>query len=245
MEFIKKPSLPKSRILYAAVGECYFPVIDSLKSLNIRVLTVPQYNELPIPEQFHADISLLHLGRNFFAVPENSEKLILKLKNMGAEVIPVQKLGTEYPHNTRLNFLLVGNIVIGNTKYMDNNLKQYFYNNNIKPVHVNQGYARCSTAVINENSFITSDKGISTILSKIGYSVLEIMPGYIDMPGYNYGFIGGCTGLIDKNLLAFTGDIKKHPNYLEINDFLKSNNTEYICLSSQKLIDIGGIIPII
>ena len=73
---------------------------------------------------------------------------------------------------------------------------------------------------------------------------LKIRDGFIELPGYNYGFIGGACGLISPYKLAFAGDVTRHPDYLAIKTFLHSQKVEAICLHDGNLFDIGGILPI-
>lgn len=56
------------------------------------------------------------------------------------------------------------------------------------------------------------------------------------------GFIGGASGLINKNLLCFNGDIKTHPDYENINSFCKNVGVEVYSLNKGMLKDIGSII---
>ncbi|MBQ8999245.1 MAG: hypothetical protein IJ086_11240, partial [Clostridium sp.] len=69
--------------------------------------------------------------------------------------------------------------------------------------------------------------------------------GHIDLFELNYGFIGGCSGLISDDELAFFGDITSHPDYNKILEFVISKNKKLVCLSSEKLLDLGSIIPLI
>lgn len=71
-----------------------------------------------------------------------------------------------------------------------------------------------------------------------------ITPGHIDLFDLNYGFIGGCTGFISKNEIAFLGDVSKHPDYEKINMFIKSKGKKIVNLSNEKLLDLGSIIPL-
>lgn len=60
----------------------------------------------------------------------------------------------------------------------------------------------------------------------------------------NYGFIGGCTGLISKSELAFFGDISKHPSYSDIKGFLDKKGKKIVILSDESLLDLGSLIPL-
>ena len=61
---------------------------------------------------------------------------------------------------------------------------------------------------------------------------------------YDYGFIGGCCGLINKNVLLFNGDLSLHSDFDKIKKFLYDNNVNYIDIKGKPLTDIGSIIPI-
>ena len=107
-----------------------------------------------------------------------------------------------------------------------------------------QGYTRCAAAIVDQNSVITADMGLSMVLKRAGLTVLEIQPGAIRLPGYPYGFIGGCCGLIAPNQLAFTGSLGFHPDSQKIKSFLQERGVQWIELTNEPLLDIGGIIPI-
>ena len=53
-------------------------------------------------------------------------------------------------------------------------------------------------AVVSNKAIITSDKVIAHEAKKVDLDVLLIPPGDIILPGLDYGFIGGCCGLIEK-----------------------------------------------
>jgi len=61
-------------------------------------------------------------------------------------------------------------------------------------IPVKQGYAKCSLCIVSENAVITADEGLAYTLCRAGLDVLKIIPGCIRLPGYGYGFIGGCGG---------------------------------------------------
>ena len=71
-----------------------------------------------------------------------------------------------------------------------------------------------------------------------------IEKGSVRINKYDYGFIGGCCGLIDKNTLLFNGDLSLHSDFDKIKKFLYDNNVNYIDIKGKPLMDIGSIIPI-
>ena len=114
----------------------------------------------------------------------------------------------------------------------------------MEKVLVNQGYAACSTLIIDETSIITADRGISEKAKSLGYDILLIPSGEIALEGYDYGFIGGCCGFIDKNTLAFTGTLGSLTYGHIIMEYLNAKNIKVIELTDKHMKDIGGIIPI-
>jgi hypothetical protein len=67
-----------------------------------------------------------------------------------------------------------------------------------------------------------------------------ITPGYIDLPGYNYGFIGGASGEFN-NTVFFSGRIDHHPDFDMIRNFIINKEKSIINLSESRAVDIGSI----
>ena len=142
-----------------------------------------------------------------------------------------------YPRDIGLNAAVVGDYLICNVKYTDETVLEHAD----KIIDVKQGYAKCSVCMVDENSIITSDAGIYSAAKKNNIEVLLISKGHITLDGYNYGFIGGCSGLISKNKLAFTGSIAVHPDYEKIKKFCEGRGVEIVSLSNEKLYDYGSM----
>lgn len=111
-------------------------------------------------------------------------------------------------------------------------------------VQFKQGYAKCSTIIVNEHSFITGDKSIDKILKELHYDSLLVNNESIRLNGYKNGFIGGCAGKISDNLLVFTGDIENHTDFNNIKDFCLNQGVEIHSLSNDPLYDYGGLLPV-
>ena len=113
-------------------------------------------------------------------------------------------------------------------------------------IDVKQGYSKCSVCICNHNTVITDDISIyNALLQYDNINSLLVEKGSVRINEYNYGFIGGCCGLIDKNLLLFNGDLSTHTDFDKIQKFLYDNNVKYIDVKNKPLTDIGSIIPII
>ena len=152
--------------------------------------------------------------------------------------------GNQYPDDVRLNCAVIGNKIICNTKTIAHEVLEYAYEIGLTVINVNQGYSRCSICVVNENAIITDDISIFTAAQNFLDDVQFISKNSIRLDGYNYGFIGGCCGKIDKDKIAFNGSIESHDDYKLILDFLNRNKVECIELHNDRLTDIGGILPL-
>ena len=92
------------------------------------------------------------------------------------------------------------------------------------------------------DAIITSDKNIQSVAIKNKIDVLLVDDNEIKLNGFNHGFIGGATGLLNKNILAVNGNIEFHRNYNEIISFCAKHGVEVISLNSDEIIDIGSIL---
>ena len=199
-----------------------------LESLDVPVV----YPEIST----HADILLCQLGlwekaRIFHGNPE--------------------KLTRNYPGNIRYNAVCTGKYFIHNLQYTDPDLlaaaeeHAVSEHTRLTRIHVNQGYTRCSLLPVDDRSFITSDAGIAKTLADYDTDVLLIRPGHIQLPGFDYGFIGGTGGglpLAGRRLLVVNGRIETHPDYKKIATFLEDRDIDLYYPKDSPLMDIGSIL---
>ncbi|MFU0833345.1 MAG: CoA transferase [Oscillospiraceae bacterium] len=245
MRYIKIPNLPQSDVGLMAVSATYPNILNTLKKLGIKVIPVKPRPMLETPIQSHADILCHHLGGSHIIVAKGEKFLQSELKKFGFDVIEsLTPISSPYPSDVGLNAARVGNHLIANFKSLDSQISDFCFKADITPIKVKQGYAKCSVAVIDKNSIITSDYGIGQAAEKAGMEVLIIKPGYIRLPGYSYGFIGGCCGMIGRHHLAFAGNPVYHPDFFKMKTFLECRQIKMIALSEGQLIDIGGLIPL-
>ena len=111
-------------------------------------------------------------------------------------------------------------------------------------INSRQGYSRCSVCVVSDNAIITTDEGICRGAEAHGIDVLKIQPGYIDLLGFDYGFIGGASFKISDTKLAFTGRLDKHPDAERIIEFASLHNVNIVYITDKPAFDIGGAVPI-
>lgn len=243
-DFIKLPNLPKERVKTAVVSYRYPEIAEKIQRFGVETIGVTADKGLQSGVSEHADMLCSYLGGGKFLLAKSQSELSGVLMRWGADVCYIDEtLGFDYPKDIALNFLLLGGRVFGRPDSLSKKAVDYFKANSIKMVNVKQGYTRCSCAVVNENAVITQDEGIENALKSEGVDVLRISCGGIRLDGYDYGFIGGACGLIDKDRLLFFGDISKHNDCQRIKSFLAKHGCSFECLSGE-LVDIGGIIPI-
>ncbi len=242
MQFVKSPNLPQNSTKLAAVGN-YPPVIDALRSLGTEIFIIQDNPDIQAPVKSHADMSLLHLGENKFLSYNDEVNDYLRI--LGAEINkPSIVQNASYPQDIGLNCLFIDSFTVCNTRYSASEIIDFNNSSNRKVIHVQQGYARCATAVVDEKSIITADSGIAVKMSGENFDVLLINEGNIQLPGYEYGFIGGCCGKISKNQMLFYGNPLKHPDGERIVDFIHKREIDIIAVGNTELIDFGGIIQI-
>ncbi|QAT49690.1 hypothetical protein EQM14_07840 [Caproiciproducens sp. NJN-50] len=245
MRYIQTPNLPETDVSLLTASAAYPGILMELKRLGISAIPVDPSKSLPAPVQAHADMLCHPLGGRRVIVAKGEKRLAADLKQFGFKIIEsVSSIAGSYPNDSGLNAARVGNKLIANPQILDKAIWDDCLSKGIKIIEVRQGYTKCSTAVVDEHSIITSDDGIATAAFKAGLEVLKIQPGHIRLPGYSYGFIGGCCGLIGRNRMAFAGNPNSHPDFCRIKEFLDRREIEVIILSKDSLLDIGGMIPL-
>ena len=144
----------------------------------------------------------------------------------------------EYPFDVRFDCLGVKDVLYGKEGYVSEVIKEYYPSF----VPVNQGYTRCSVAMLSENCAVTADRGIASALEKNGVDVLIIRQGHIELKGYGYGFIGGAGAPLDDGVYGFFGDLFSHPDGDMIAEFAMLHKIKAVSLSDGPLSDNGGLL---
>lgn len=243
--FIKTPNLPTNKVSCVIMSDYIPALVQEIHNYGISVVIPDKLDNITGTEAYHADMNICHICENKFVVARNNSGLINRLKLINADIIlSSDKICGKYPDITALNVCLFGNNLVCNLNCTDKKILDFCQKNNFRILHTNQGYSKCSSAVISDNALITADESIYRLCKNNKIDVLKISDGGIRLDGYSYGFIGGTCGLIDKHTLAFSGNIKLHKDHLNIKDFAKNYNIDLLSLSDNELYDIGGILPI-
>lgn len=245
LSFVKKPNLPSGNVTSVIISEKYVKFFSELNRLGVSVIVSPPIEEVDGAEKFHADISAIHLGSEKIICAKNNHSLIEKLHSLGFDILMSENnIIGNYPECTALNAVIMDKGIICRRKSVDSAVLKHC-RSMLPIINVNQGYSRCSTAIVSENAVITSDMGIYNACIENRIDVLKISNGDIEIEDYKYGFIGGTCGKLSYNILAFCGKIEHHKDYRDMKAFALNYGVNLLSLSNDKLFDVGGILPVL
>ncbi len=219
-----------------------------LKELGVHLIYTARDPRLPKPLQYHPDLQVCRLSLETLFVLKNS--ILLGSRNeFCCQISKVLETETEpeahYPKDVLCSGVPFGKWLLGNPHTLDPAIMRKANEEGFSMISVRQGYAACAVCKVGEHAAITSDEGICRALQqKKEFDVLLIQPGSIELPGYDTGFLGGCCGKLEENLIAFTGALSCHPDGKKIKDFLNSHQIDIWELSEKTLLDTGGIIEL-
>lgn len=195
----------------------------------------------------HPDIYMCKLGSK----PESPIFHIENKEKLG--------LGYKYPENTKYNAVCMGKYFIHNIKYTSPLLFDKVCSLGFETIAIKQGYTKCNMVVINDHAAITSDEGIyksakkyfnninNNSIQRAKYQdrkpidILLIEPGHVKLGNFPYGFLGGASGRVG-NEIIFNGNLKAHPDYQIISNFISSQGLAIKYFEEYPLEDIGSII---
>ncbi|WP_026884458.1 DUF6873 family GME fold protein [Clostridium akagii] len=214
---------------------------EILYKYGYESLIIPKSKSLYSAVCGHPDMLLHILDKNNIIVHKDMDiSFIITLENIGYNVIKSQNsLQSKYPYDILLNGFSMNSFFFHNLKYTDPKLLSLLKSK--KLFHINQGYSKCSTAIISANAAMTSDVMIHQVLSSCGIDVLLLPPKHIELPGLDYGFIGGSCGILDEGTIAFFGNLDKYKHGKEVMSFLIKHDVKPLYLRDKSLIDRGTL----
>ena len=241
--FLTNPNLPASKVTTVFANIDDNALKNVFDELAIKVVNVTENPLLDQPVSKHADILANYVGKFTFLVDKNQIEFCNFIEKNDGKSVFVENIESPYPNDCLLNFVDIGNYIICNKSILTEQIVKYLPKKEI--IDVKQGYSKCSVCICKRNTIITDDISIYNAVSQYNsINALLIEKGSIRINKYDYGFIGGCCGLVDKDLLLFNGDLSTHTDFDKIIKFLYDNNIKYIDIKDKPLTDIGSIIPI-
>ncbi len=209
-----------------------------------KIIKLPPFAAFSEPVASHPDMLLWYVGKAMVTYKQyalQNRKIFDELAAAGFEITYSEEFTDKsYPNDVHLNCAVVGNKILAHRKYISKQIQAIADTKAMETVHVNQGYAKCSTAVVNENALITQDRSIEKAALSSGLDVLLVCEGNVRLDGYNTGFIGGASGTTDGEVL-FCGSLQLHPDGEKIYEFCQKHGKTAISLSSEPLYDYGTI----
>ncbi len=207
-----------------------------------EVMLLPKWKNLPEPICSHPDIL-------FYPLPSGEILVGADYYNENRDFfggLPCRFVLNEktprgkYPFDVIFDCLGVKNVLYGKDGFVSEKIREQYG----RFVSVNQGYTRCSVALLSEECAVTADGGIASALKKDGIDVLLIRPGHILLNGYDHGFIGGAGGALGNGVYGFFGDLFSHPDGEAIAEFAFRHKIKAVSLSDEPLSDNGGLLVI-
>ena len=214
---------------------------ESLGAQGIDVFWIPDCPSLDARLAAHADLMVFLSGQMAVAAEGIYPHIVNYLTNRGYTVKAASGQGPVYPADAGLCVCCTGRYDIFDPKTAHPMAAALLDG---IPVRVAQGYARCAVCVVDKQSIVTSDPGVSRAAKTAGMDVLQICPGHIALDGYEYGFIGGASFKLNENTVAFTGTLDGHPDRERIFAFLASHGQKPVILTDRPIFDIGGAIAL-
>lgn len=186
----------------------------------------------------HPDLFICKTPTKLITAPNLPEKYFSILDNHNIQYnIGSSPVTKNYPNCAIYNCVINEKFKIHKNNISDislNSLDQI-------PIEVKQGMTRCSLLSLDSQNYITSDQGITNILTSKGLNVCYVNPKEIKLPGKEYGLIGGTAGVNDGKVF-FNGSLEKFSEGEKIKRFIGDCGFQIIELDDSPLYDGGGIL---
>lgn len=245
---ITTPYVPSSTVTKVLIaGDAPDKIVRKLLSLGVESVKTESHNNLPCGLAYHPDMQFVNICEGVIIFARGGSCQAIKhLEDIGFELIEGDSpLNKKYPLDISYNCAVVGKFAFLNIRYTDEKVLELLKKCQIIPLHTNQGYAKCSISIVNEEAIITADTTIHEKAVSVGLDSFLIPPQKnIYLKGYDYGFIGGCTGLISETQMAFAGDFDQLDSAETICKFLEKHGVSPVSLDNSHVLDIGSIIPL-
>ncbi len=159
-------------------------------------------------------------------------------------ILSSNKLERLYPKDIALNVSRTKNCYFHKSGYTDSKIVSKL-DDKVKFVGVRQGYSKCSTLILKENTVITSDHGLVNKYRENGIKTYYLPSGSILLPGYDTGFIGGCGGMISRDEIILYGNLEEYKYKIELKEIFNREKIKYYYPRDVGFIDRGSIIGVI
>jgi len=212
--------------------------MENLQSIA-EVLQLEPQNSVYPSIAAHPDIFFCQTNYALVTAPEIPSHWIEKLIKHGVSFrFGDKNLSCQYPDTASYNAVAIGKTLIHNLQITDKILLEMF--DPSQRIHVEQGYTRCNLIALNEQTFITSDKGIEKKLLSAGKEVFFVNPRQIRLPHQKHGFFPGACG-ITSNIFYVCGDTNFLDEANALQAFIKNCGLILVHLCDGPPTDVGSI----
>jgi hypothetical protein len=188
----------------------------------------------------HPDIFFCKMNHELIVAPNVPEKYKNILVKNGISFLQGESpVGEKYPETAKYNAVCTSKYLIHNFRNTDSVITDQAGDREL--IHVDQGYTRCNLLALKEDHFITSDAGISRVLTRYGLKNLYVEPGDILLSGMNHGFFGGACG-IHENKAFILGNLNHFKDGKKVRDYLQLLRYEIVELYDAPLFDGGSLL---
>ncbi len=196
----------------------------------------------------HPDTVLFHFGNEMVTTADYCDVAAYIFSDI-REYRPDVKIGftadvrsEKYPYDCIFNALVIGKYLFCKSDTISDGVRMIAERQGLEIVHTNQGYPACSVLHFG-NAAITADLGLGELLKRYGVKVTMIRQGSISLPPYQYGFIGGASGVVGHKVYFF-GNLNTHPDAEKIRKAIEDEGYLAISMDEGELRDLGGIIAL-
>ena len=222
-------------------------IVYGLREHGFEVLLLPADERLAHQVSSHADMLIFKLDDTVFCDEryyEQNKNIFLRIEEYGYTVNHSRlSLSADYPNDVALNQAVIGKSILGRAESCAKSILKYADSHKYTYHAIKQGYAKCSTLILNESAIISADLVIISIAKDLNASTLQIENkiGNVRLDGYDYGFIGGASAVYE-NKAFFFGNHLLHSQGDMIDKFCRDCGFLPISLGQESLCDIGGAI---
>lgn len=230
-----------------AIIDCRLPenCKNSLTERGFELIPLPPFPKLPVPVASHPDMlifisdGVLITHKDYYDIAKQEIDRIAAAGKLNI-LLSDEEISDTYPRDILFNAAQVGNFVLCLESKISKHIRTLAAETDRKTFNVNQGYTKCSTVIVDNNAIITSDRSVALAARENGIDLLFVRPGYVTLPGYDTGFIGGTSGRCGDKIY-FCGNIDTHPDAAAIKAFCAAHCRTAVSLSTTPLFDAGTI----
>lgn len=206
-------------------------ILDFLRKKD-ELLLLDDLKKISDATRRHVDLGAVKINGKIVACPEFAPFIP---NSICGEIVPEDG----YPKDVAYNAAVVDGRLFCLENAVEKKVLEIARSEKLKTVNVKQGYTKCNVVNVGNKAVITEDVSVKAAAENEGIPVLLIQKGFVNLDGYEHGFIGGATVSIG-NELIFTGDFSAHPDYEKAIAFCAKFGVSTFFMRNFPLTDVGS-----